>query len=161
MAGEGGEDEMNASLLMIAALLLRNPFWPIGYEGEREEISAEARVAEKTPPPPEPKEEVQTAKSQQESRQKDMERATSRNWIAARKTLRIGGTALAKQPDGSTKSSVFINGRDYVDNDFVSVNHTGHRFTWRVTGLTENGTLKLERVRARPLENSSLKGTKK
>ena len=107
------------------------------------------------------KEEVQTAKSQQESRQKDMERATSRNWIAARKTLRIGGTALAKQPDGSTKSSVFINGRDYVDNDFVSVNHNGHRFTWRVTGLTENGTLKLERVRARPLENSSLKGTKK
>ena len=161
MAGEGGEDEMNASFLMIAALLLRNPFWPIGYEGEREEISAEARVAEKTPPPPEPKEEVQTAMSQQESRQKDMERATSRNWIAARKTLRIGGTALAKQPDGSTKSSVFINGRDYVDNDLVSVNHNGHRFTWRVTGLTENGTLKLERVRARPIENSSPKGTKK
>ena len=152
---------MNASLILIAALLLRNPFWPIGYEGEREEISAEARVAEKTPPPPEPKEEVQTAMSQQESRQKDMERATSRNWIAARKTLRIGGTALAKQPDGSTKSSVFINGRDFVDNDLVSVNHNGHRFTWRVTGLTENGTLKLERVRARPIENSSPKGTKK
>ena len=153
---------MNASFILIAALLLRNPFWPIGYEGEREEISAEARVTEKTPPPPEPKEEVvQTAKSQQETIQKEMARATSRNWIAARKTLRIGGTALAKQPDGSTKSSVFINGRDYVDNDLVSVNHNGHRFTWRVTGLTENGTLKLERVRARPLENSSLKGTKK
>ena len=153
---------MNASSLLIAALLLRNPFWPIGYEGEREEISAEARVTEKTPPPPEPKEEVvQTAKSQQETIQKKMARATSRNWIAARKTLRIGGTALAKQPDGSTKSSVFINGRDYVDNDLVSVNHNGHRFTWRVTGLTENGTLKLERVRARPLENSSPKGTKK
>ena len=43
---------MNASFILIAALLLRNPFWPIGYEGEREEISAEARVAEKTPPPP-------------------------------------------------------------------------------------------------------------
>ena len=153
---------MNASFILIAALLLRNPFWPIGYEGEREEISAEARVTEKTPPPPEPKEEVvQTAKSQQETIQKEMARATSRNWIAARKTLRIGGTALAKQPDGSTKSSVFINGRDYVDNDLVSVNHNGHRFTWRVTGLTENGTLKLERVRARPLENSSPKGTKK
>ncbi|MBQ6331043.1 MAG: hypothetical protein IJI35_18650, partial [Kiritimatiellae bacterium] len=119
---------MNASLILIAALLLRNPFWPIGYEGEREEISAEARVTEKAPPPPEPKEEVQTAKSQQETIQREMARATSRNWIAARKTLRIGGTALAKQPDGSTKSSVFINGRDYVDNDLVSVNHNGHRF---------------------------------
>ena len=29
------------SAALIAALLLRNPFWPIGYEGEREEISAE------------------------------------------------------------------------------------------------------------------------
>ena len=152
---------MNTSILLTAALLLRNPFWPIGYEGVREEISAEARTAAKTPPPPEAKEEVQTAKSQQETRQREMARATSRSWISARKSLRIGGTALAKQPDGSTKSSVFINGRDYVDNDLVSINHNGHRFTWRVTGLTENGTLKLERVRARPLEDSRMKGTKK
>ena len=49
----------------------------------------------------------------------EMKRDTSRNWVAARKTLRIGGTVLAKQPDGSTRSSVFINGRDYVDNDLV------------------------------------------
>ncbi|MBO7683578.1 MAG: hypothetical protein J6T51_02505 [Kiritimatiellae bacterium] len=153
---------MSASfVLLAAALLLRNPFWPIGYEGEREEISAEARVAAKAPPPPEPKEEVQTARSQQETRQREMERATSQNWIAARRTLRIGGTALAKQPDGTTKSSVFINGRDYMDNDLVSVNHNGRRFTWRVTGLTEKGTLKLERVRTRPIENSSPKGARK
>ena len=159
---------MNASLVIIAsALLLRNPFWPIGYEGEREIISAEPRVVVKAAP--EPKEEVQTAKSQQESRQKELERErekkrdTSRIWVAARKKLRIGGTMLAKQPDGTTRSSVFINGRDYVDNDYVSINHDGHRFTWRVTGLTEKGTLKLERVRSRPLEvdKSQLKGVKK
>ena len=157
---------MNASLVIIAsALLLRNPFWPIGYEGEREIISAEPRVVVKAAP--EPKEEVQTAKSQQESRQKErekeMKRDTSRTWVAARKKLRIGGTMLAKQPDGTTRSSVFINGRDYVDNDYVSISHDGNRFTWRVTGLTEKGTLKLERVRSRPLEvdKSQLKGVKK
>ncbi len=148
-----------AAVLLASAILLRNPFWPIGYEGEREAISAEPRVAVKAAP--EPKEEVQTAKSQQESRQMEMKRDTSRNWVAARKTLRIGGTVLAKQPDGSTRSSVFINGRDYVDNDLVSVNHDGHRFTWRVTGLTGKGTLKLERVRSRPLQDSRLKGVKK
>ena len=151
---------MNATAVLVAsAILLRNPFWPIGYEGEREAISAEPRVAVKAAP--EPKEEVQTAKSQQETRQREMKRDTSRNWVAARKTLRIGGTVLAKQPDGSTRSSVFINGRDYVDNDLVSINHDGHRFTWRVTGLTEKGTLKLERVRSRPLQDSRLKGVKK
>ena len=147
------------SAALIAALLLRNPFWPIGYEGEREEISAEARVAVKAVQ--ETKEEDQTARAEQETRQRAMEQATSRNWIAARRTLRIGGTVFAKQPDGSTRSSVFINGRDYVDNDLVSVNCDGRRFTWRVTGLTDNGTLKLERVRARPLEDIRLKGTKK
>ena len=151
---------MNATAVLVAsAILLRNPFWPIGYEGEREAISAEPRVVVKAAP--EPKEEVQTAKSQQETRQREMKRDTSRNWVAARKTLRIGGTVLAKQPDGSTRSSVFINGRDYVDNDLVSINHDGHRFTWRVTGLTEKGTLKLERVRSRPLQDSRLKGVKK
>ena len=151
---------MSATAVLVAsAILLRNPFWPIGYEGEREAISAEPRVAVKAAP--EPKEEVQTAKSQQETRQMEMKRDTSRNWVAARKTLRIGGTVLAKQPDGSTRSSVFINGRDYVDNDLVSINHDGHRFTWRVTGLTEKGTLKLERVRSRPLQDSRLKGVKK
>ena len=147
------------SAALIAALLLRNPFWPIGYEGEREEISAEARVAVKAVQ--ETKEEDQTARAEQETRQRALEQATSRNWIAARRTLRIGGTVFAKQPDGSTRSSVFINGRDYVDNDLVSVNCDGRRFTWRVTGLTDNGTLKLERVRARPLEDIRLTGTKK
>ncbi len=147
------------SAALIAALLLRNPFWPIGYEGEREEISAEARVTVKAVQ--ETKEEAQTARAEQETRPRAMEQATSRNWIAARRTLRIGGTVFAKQPDGSTRSSVFINGRDYVDNDLISINYEGRRFTWRVTGLTDNGTLKLERVRARPLEDIRLKGTKK
>ena len=150
---------MTTAAIVFAAMLLRNPFWPIGYEGEREEISAEPRVSVKAAA--ETKDETQTAKAQQETRQLDMARETSRNWAAARKSLRIGGTVLAKQPDGSMRSSVFINGRDYVDNDLVSVNLDGHRFTWRVTGLTGSGTLKLQRVRVRPLESSRLKGAKK
>lgn len=150
---------MSATAVIFAAMLLRNPFWPIGYEGEREEISDKAHIVVNAAP--ETKEETQTARAQQETRQIDMERETSRSWAAARKSLRIGGTALARQPDGTTRSSVFINGRDYVDNDLVSVNFEGQRFTWRVTGLTGSGTLKLQRVRVRPLENRRLKGSTK
>jgi len=150
---------MSCTTVILAAMLLRNPFWPIGYEGEREEISAEPRVAVKAAA--EAKEETQTARAQQETRQLDMAREASRNWIAARKSLKIGGTVLARQPDGSMRSSVFINGRDYMDNDLISVNFEGHRFTWRVTGLTGSGTLKLQRVRVRPLEDRRLKGTGK
>ena len=150
----------SVAAVMFAAMLLRNPFWPIGYEGEREEISAEPRVVVKAAPEAKDEKE-ETAKAQQETRQMIMERATSRNWAAARKSLRIGGTVLARQPDGSTRSSVFINGRDYVDGDLVSVNFEGQRFTWRVTGLTGSGTLKLQRVRVRPIESTRLKGAKK
>ena len=154
---------MTFAAVMFAAVLLRNPFWPIGYEGEREEITDKPRVATEAAQKPEEAkdDETQTAKAQQETRQRDMERATSRNWIAARKSLRIGGTVLARQPDGTTRSSVFINGRDYMDNDLVSVNFEGPRFTWRVTGLTGGATLKLQRVRVRPLENTRLKGAKR
>ncbi|MBR2838100.1 MAG: hypothetical protein IKE55_04940 [Kiritimatiellae bacterium] len=155
---------MSAALILAAGILLRNPFWPIGYEGEREEISADSHVEAKAAP--KPKDETQTAKAkaqqeEEEKLRKAKERAATINWAAAQKTLRIGGTVFAKEPDGSTRSSVFINGRDYVDGDLVSVNCGEHRFTWRVTGLTENRTLKLERVRARPLENSRPKGAKK
>ena len=150
----------SAAAFLSAAMMLRNPFWPIGYEGEREEISAEPRVVVKAAPEAKDEKE-ETARAQHETRQMIMERATSRNWAAARKSLRIGGTVFARQPDGSTRSSVFINGRDYVDNDLVSVNFEGQRFTWRVTGLTGSGTLKLQRVRVRPLESTRLKGARK
>ena len=35
---------MNALALTLAAIAVRNPFWTIGYEGVREEISAEPKV---------------------------------------------------------------------------------------------------------------------
>ena len=38
---------MSTLFVLSAAIALRNPFWPIGYDGEREVISAEPRVAVK------------------------------------------------------------------------------------------------------------------
>ena len=178
---------MNASALLIAAVLLRNPFWPIDYEGEREEITAESRAGAKTPADAQ-HEEVLTAGSQaktnaekarlaleqaeaaererEEAERRELEDTIARTWIAARESLKFGGTVRARQADGSTKSSVFINGRDYSDGDVISVNHNGFRLTWRVTGLNDKGHLQLERLRWRQLEkkrngNGNVKGKNK
>ena len=41
---------MNLTLpFLIAAVAVRNPFWPIGYEGVKEEISAEPKVEVRAP----------------------------------------------------------------------------------------------------------------
>lgn len=147
---------MNFPFAMAAALLLRNPFWPIGYEGVREEISVEARVTARAEP--ERKDESQTARAQQESMARAIETEASRDWAAAGKSLRIGGRILARRPDGTVKSAIFINGRDYADGDLLSVDFNGRRFTWRVSGLADGGTLRLKRIRARPAAPPHLKG---
>ena len=143
----------SAAMFLFAAMMLRNPFWPIGYEGEREEISADPRVVVKAAPEAKDEKE-ETAKAQQETRQLIMERATSRNWAAARKSLRIGGT-LRVGSGADSRQAVTINGNIYADGDLVSANVNGLRFTWRVKGLTETGTLRLQRIRMREIEEPS------
>ena len=150
---------MSTSLLMAAALLLRNPFWPIGYEGEREAISSEPRVTQKAAP--EPKDETQTARDQQETRQRAEKRERPRNWVGARKTLRISGTTTVTDDKGRKRQSVIINGLTYGNGDLISINHEGHRFTWRVQGLTEGATLRLTRLRVKDVEDEEPKGDKK
>ena len=56
-----------------------------------------------------------------------------------------------------------INGRVYSDGDLVSANFEGMRFTWRVKSLSDSGTLKLQRVRMRSLneEEETPKGQAK
>lgn len=152
------------ALLLAATLPLRNPFWPVGYEGEREAISDEPRVQAKAPPPEAPAVDADTQTSGKEAElaaacATEDDNYTSRLWIAARKTLRIGGTLTL---EGDTKrQAVSINGRIYRDGDFVSVNHDTRRFTWRVKGLSDSGTLKLQRVRYRVLEQTEDKGQDK
>lgn len=160
---------------------VRNPFWPIGYEGRRERITAEVRIV------PKKREEIEreraAAKAAEEAAARkaaDAEAAkkaaaelaakkaaeeaekakiiTAEHWMQARAALRIGGRVRARTEDGAEQRlSVLINGNTYVDGDLVSFNHGINRFTWRVTGLTEGGKLKLVRVKARNLDEKSAK----
>ena len=40
------------------------------------------------------------------------------------------------------------------------MNHNGHRFTWRVKGLTNRDTIKLVRVRVKTIENDNIDESK-
>lgn len=140
---------MNTLLLLAATVALRNPFWPIGYEGIREIITDEPTTVVKAATATDTDETATSVTA--EALAEAAETVTPRHWTAARQTLKIGGIVLAKQKDGSTRQSVMINGHAYANGDLISINHASRRFTWRVQGLTGGNTLRLERIRARRL----------
>lgn len=156
---------MSALLAIVAAatIPLRNPFWPVGFRGRPEPIGDEPRVrvaAEQSAAAEEEEDESATgagaAAIAAAERDADGAQAEERRWIAARKSLRIGG--VMKSSGDSARQSVSINGHVYGDGDLMSANHDGWRFTWRVKRLTENKTLQLVRVRARELDDQGDSG---
>lgn len=140
---------MNA-ILILAAIAVRNPFWPIGYEGVREVISAEPVVEVKNTTTAE--EDTATAATAAMAAQSSQTIST-RQWVEARKSLRIGGLVVVTENDGAKRQCVMINGLAYGDGDLISANHNGRRFTWRVEGLTKGATIKLKRVRAKKIDD--------
>jgi hypothetical protein len=139
-------------LLILAAIAVRNPFWPIGFEGEREIISAEPKVDVSVATAP-TDEDTATAGAVARSSQT----ISDRHWSEARKTLKTGGITVVTGQDGTRRQCIMLNGLAYGDGDLVSVNHNGRRFTWRVKGLTEKDTVKLVRIRAKTIEDTKSK----
>ncbi len=153
-----------AALLSAAAFAdgepmpVRNPFWPIGYEGERAVITAEPRVII-----------APTASTVAQSVNEDTQTAadvatvaavaapesgaSSHLWAAARGTLSVSSPLTLTGVDGVRRSSVMINGKAYADGDYVSITHNDRRFTWKVVGLNESDVLRLVRVRVRKAES--------
>lgn len=138
---------MNA-IVVLAAIAVRNPFWPIGYEGVREVISAEPVVEVKSAATA-TEDDTATAVMAAQSSQT----ISPRQWVEARKSLRIGGLVIVTDNDGAKRQCAMINGHAYGDGDLISVNHNGRRFTWRVQGLTKGATIKLKRVRAKRIDD--------
>lgn len=141
---------MNMLILTLAAIAVRNPFWPIGYEGVREEISAEPKVEVSTSAYGDGEDTTTAATAAALAR--TSQTISAHHWAEARKTLRISGTATLTAANGTKKHGVIINGHTYGNGDLISINHEDHRFTWRIQGLTEGATLKLIRVRAKEIE---------
>ena len=164
----------------VAAQGVRNPFWPMGYEGERETISPNARPKPKPkpasakaggakPPPPVTAAEraakaaaekaAKEAAARAEAERKKRE-ITSAHWEAAKKALVFGGRVKLREDDVLQNTSVVINGKVYADGDQISFTHDSRRFTWRVEGLSDKNKLKLVRVRAKYLEKPGEAGKK-
>ncbi len=145
------------SILLVATIPLRNPFWPVGYHGEMEPIVDTITVQSTTETASE--EEAKTSAAEAAAaiaaaaaaHEEDESVELERRWVRARKSLRLGGT-MKVGGEAGMRQSVTINGNVYGDGDLVSINHDGYRFTWRVQKLTNNKTLRLIRVRARELE---------
>ena len=69
-----------------------------------------------------------------------------------------------RDPESRTHLKRFaagVIGELYGNGDLISINHEGHRFTWRVQGLTEGATLRLPRLRVKDVEDEEPKGDKK
>ena len=155
MAGKRRLDAQMSPVIIIAAIAVRNPFWPIGFAGEREVISAEPTVEVNIAAVP-TDEDTATAGAVARSSQT----ISDRHWSDARKTLKTSGIVVITGQDGAKRQCILINGLAYGDGDLVSVNHNGHRFTWRVKGLTNRDTIKLVRVRVKTIENDNIDESK-
>ena len=137
-------------MLIIAAIAVRNPFWPIGFAGELEVISANPIVDVKAAVTPS-EEDTATAGAVARSSQT----VSDRHWSEARKTIKTGGITVITGLDGKRRQCIMLNGLAYGDGDLISVNHNGYRFTWRVKGLTNRDTIKLVRVRVKTIEETN------
>ena len=141
---------MNAFMILFAAIAVRNPFWPIGWEGVREPIQADP-VVEVTAPAETAADDTATAAAAAELA-KNSEKVSNRSWKEAQALLKVTGTAVVTGKLGERRESLIINGRTYGYGDLISVNSDSMRFTWRIREVTKNGTLKLARVRVKKLE---------
>ena len=169
---------------------VRNPFWPIGYEGVRETISPNVRPkpkpapakAEVKAPPPRPvvsaaekaaaekaakeaaekaaKEKAEKEAAARAEAERKKREITGAHWDAARAALKFGGRVKLREEDVLQNTSIVINGKVYADGDLVSFTHNSRRYTWRVEGLTDRNTLKLVRIRAKYIEKTGEAGTK-
>lgn len=147
-------------LLAAATVAVRNPFWPIGYEGVKEVISTEPKIEAPAVAASEVDDTATAGAEAQAAEQAAIaaQVVSSRTWAEARKTLRISGTTTITDAKGRKRNSAIINGLTYGDGDLISINHEGHRFTWRVQGLTEGVTLRLIRIRAKDIDDDSKGG---
>ncbi len=156
-----------STVLAAGGRCVRNPFWPEGYSGVMTPISAEPRpVPAQKPVEAVPRVEKpvpgQTMAGVKPATKVKLppkpQEATDDDWLAARGTIRMGGTIMARDVKGGERVCAMLNGHAYVDRDLISANYREWRFTWRVLGLSDGGTLRLERVRVRRTSPSAKVG---
>jgi hypothetical protein len=91
-----------ASMTLVAAEGLRNPFWPKGYEGERTPISAEVRKKPKPKPKPQaPKVDPKTAAAEKAAK----EAAAKKDAVAKEALAREAAAKAAAAKEAAAKAA--------------------------------------------------------
>ena len=160
------------SVLLLAAAMaatapVRDPFWPVGYEGTRRAISAEPRFAAPEEPTAEAVNAQEASKTNvvasavdpaeewaRRAEEARLKLEMDNRWNKAVKELRFGG--VVKMQKGL--SAVLINGKARAEGDYVRLDHEGYRFIWRVASSETERKLRLDRVKAVGLDE--IKGKK-
>ncbi len=132
---------------------LLNPFWPTSFKFKPEDLEPITNVptVDLTPKVEEVVDNAAKTASDAAAAllaKTTKKEITQRDWAAATKTLKFTGkTSIKDVMTGERRTAYMINGKIYGINDFISVNHNDHRFTWRIGTRTDTDTLKLEQIR--------------
>lgn len=141
---------MNVLLLLAAVFsteTVRDPFWPVGFEGERHAISAEPRFPPAGPVAPAEEEKKKVEEPPSAPAALSAAEQEDARWNAALRTLRFGGLVkLGKE------SAVMVNGKVRSVGEYVRADHDGRRFIWRVAEGGADRKLRLTRVKSVGLE---------
>ena len=126
---------------------VRNPFWPVGYEGERTVISPVPRVQKALAPAPEPVKK-ESAQPVVQDVPKPTGAATVAEWTAARAQIKVGVVMRARNVAGANeRASVIFNGKVCNVGEEVAIESQHRRYVWRFEGIGKGGVVKLVRVR--------------
>lgn len=140
---------------------VRNPFWPVGYEGKRAVISPVPRVR-KAPEPPKVQPKPAAKPAVQEEAKIPTGAATVAEWEMACGQVKVGVVMRARQKGGAERASVIFNGRVCNVGEEVKAVSNHRVFVWRFAGIGEGGVVRLIRVRTEPfVEKPSLERTSK
>ncbi|MBO7720996.1 MAG: hypothetical protein J6T01_01165 [Kiritimatiellae bacterium] len=143
---------------------LRNPFWPVEFDYEENDLQPITTVpmVDVTARVSEDEERAAATAGAAAAIARTSKTISLKSWSDATKALHFKGkTTVVEVMTGKKRTAFFINGNTYGIGDFISVNHDGHRFTWRIRQRTDMETLMLEQIRAIKLPDEEEPATKK
>lgn len=131
---------------------VRNPFWPVGYEGERTLISPVPRVRKVSEPPPAPETPATPASpTVQEEEKRPTGEATVEEWKAACRQIKVGVVMRARKKGSDERASVVFNGQVCNVGEEVRMPTRRWVFVWRFAGIGAGGVVRLVRLRTQPV----------
>lgn len=133
---------------------VRNPFWPVGYQGRREAITdggeaeriATGATAGAVAMPGGETAETEAAETVVEAAP---ESADEQMWGKALALLKPGGVVTVREGEGGAGQYGMLNGRVFKAGDCVTVRADGRLYKWMIRAFDADGRVRLDRIGVR------------